>query len=181
MTDYHVPVLLEESLQALVQDPDGVYVDVTFGGGGHSRAILERLSAKGRLYGLDQDQDALNNVPDDSRFQFIFSNFRHLKAQLRLMGVRQVDGILADLGVSSHQLDQGERGFTHRTQSLLDMRMNQEGELTAATVLNTYSEKQLWKLFEVFGEVRNSKTLASVIASQRKQQLFSSNEQLISI
>lgn len=181
MTDYHVPVLLEESLQALVQDPDGVYVDVTFGGGGHSRAILERLSAKGRLYGLDQDQDALNNVPDDSRFQFIFSNFRHLKAQLRLMGVRQVDGILADLGVSSHQLDQGERGFTHRAQSLLDMRMNQEGELTAATVLNTYSEKQLWKLFEVYGEVRNSKTLASVIASQRKQQPFSSNEQLISI
>ena len=181
MESYHIPVLLRESLDALVVDPHGCYVDVTFGGGGHSRAILDRLGEKGRLIGMDQDKDAQANVPSDARFTFIPSNFRYLQAQLRLYGIRKVDGILADLGVSSHQLDDERRGFTHRVASTLDMRMNQESELTAARILNTYPEKRLWKMLEMYGEVRNAKTLASAIVTARQQWSFDSNEQLISL
>ncbi len=181
MSSYHNPVMLEESLDGLITDRNGNYIDVTFGGGGHSRAILDRLDSKAVLLGFDQDEDALTNLPDDPRFRFVLSNFRYLKAQLRLEGITQIDGLLADLGVSSHQLDEDSRGFTHRNLSDLDMRMNQKAPITAAHVLNTYPEKKLWKLFEVYGEVRNSKTLATQIVSSRKQQTFKTNEQLLSI
>jgi len=165
---YHIPVLLNEVLENLDIHPDGIYVDCTFGGGGHSRAILQRLTEKGRLVVFDQDEDARRNIPDDDRVLFIPNNFRYLQRFLRLNGIDTVDGILADLGVSSHQFDEADRGFSIRFDASLDMRMDQRQTKTAADVLNSYSEQQLHKLFEQYGEVTNSKTLARTIVEVRK-------------
>jgi 16S rRNA (cytosine1402-N4)-methyltransferase len=168
MSEYHIPVLLSEALQGLQIRPAGTYVDCTFGGGGHSKAILERLGPEGRLIAFDQDQDAVANVPADDRVLFVPQNFRHLSRFLRLHKVGPVDGILADLGVSSHQFDEGERGFSTRFEGALDMRMDQRQTLTAASVLTTYGEPALHKLFERYGEVTNAKTLAKRIVEVRK-------------
>lgn len=168
MIPYHRPVLAQESIAALQIQPDAVYVDATFGGGGHSRLILNELSDKGRLFGFDQDADALPNVPDDARFVLIQNNFRYLKRFLKLHDIRSVAGILADLGVSSHQLDEAERGFSYRFDADLDMRMNQQGERTAADVLNSYPADALQQVFGAYGEVRNARTLAQSIASARQ-------------
>jgi 16S rRNA (cytosine1402-N4)-methyltransferase len=168
-TNYHVPVLYNESLEALNIKPGGVYVDCTFGGGGHSRGILEKLSEHGTLIAFDQDADAQQNLPADKRVIFVPQNFRHLQRFLRLHKFSKVDGVLADLGVSSHQFDEGERGFSIRFEGPLDMRMDRRTALTAADVLITYTETQLHKLFEQFGEVTNSKTLAKHIVQHRKQ------------
>lgn len=166
---YHIPVLAGELISALQVKPAGVYVDCTFGGGGHSGAILQKLNQAGRLIAFDQDQDARLNIPDDPRIIFVPHNFRHLKKFLRLHKIDEVDGIIADLGVSSHQFDEAERGFSTRfDESLLDMRMDQRQELTAAGILNNYSEQQLHKMFELYGEVTNSKTLAKTIVQQRQ-------------
>jgi len=167
-SDYHVPVLLKEVIEYLQPPPGGVYVDCTFGGGGHSRAILEALGPDGRLIAFDQDADAEQNLPSDPRLTFVPHNFRHLQRFLRLHGLEAVDGILADLGVSSHQFNEAERGFSTRFDAALDMRMDQRQELTAFDVVNTYSEQQLHKLFEQYGEVTNSKTLARTIVQIRQ-------------
>lgn len=166
-SNYHKPVLLNECIDGLDIKPDGVYVDVTFGGGGHASEILKKLSDKGRLYGFDQDSDAAQNILDDPRFKLIPHNFRFLKRFLRLEGVKSVDGVLADLGVSSYQFDTADRGFSFRFDAMLDMRMNQEAALTAEKILNTYHVDQLQELFSTFGEVRNSKTLAQTIIQAR--------------
>ena len=164
---YHLPVLLQESLDGLAIRPEGSYVDCTFGGGGHSRGILERLGPKGRLYAFDQDSDARHNLPDDPRITFLPHNFRHLARFLRLHEVRAVDGILADLGVSSHQFDEAGRGFSYRFEGDMDMRMDQRQTLTAFDVVNTWPEQRLHKLFEQYGEVTNAKTLARTIVAVR--------------
>jgi len=177
---YHVPVLLSECLDGLILNPDGVYVDLTFGGGGHAEAILQRIE-KGQLYAFDQDPDAKQNAAqfkNDSRFHFIDSNFRYFRKYLRMYGVSSVDGILADLGISSHQINSAERGFSTRFDALLDMRMSQEGDLTAAIILNEYTEQQLQAMFSEYGEVRNARTLAKTIASARNQFRISTVEQL---
>lgn len=166
-SDYHVPVLLNETLDALDIKADGVYVDCTFGGGGHSRAILKRLGKNGKLIVFDQDEAAKKNVPDDARIVFVPQNFRHLQKFLRLQKAIPVDGILADLGVSSHQFDEAERGFSIRFDAALDMRMDNRQTLTAADILNSYSETELHKLFEKYGEVTNAKTLARTIVDHR--------------
>jgi len=165
--DYHIPVLLSETLEGLNIQPDGIYVDCTFGGGGHSRAILSRLGAKGKLVAFDQDDDAKKNLPADERLIFVSHNFRHLQRFLRLEQITAVDGIMADLGVSSHQFDEAERGFSTRFNANLDMRMDQRQALTAYDVVSTYTEQQLHKLFEQYGEVTNSKTLARKIVDVR--------------
>jgi 16S rRNA (cytosine1402-N4)-methyltransferase len=165
---YHVPVLLNEVLENLDIQPAGTYVDCTFGGGGHSRAILQRLNDQGRLIAFDQDEDARQNLPGDKRVLFVPNNFRYLQRFLRLNGIDKVDGILADLGVSSHQFDEAERGFSTRFDASLDMRMDQRQTKTAADILNDYSEQQLHKLFEQYGEVTNSKTLAKTIVEARR-------------
>ena len=172
---YHIPVMLTQCTEGLAIDPNGIYVDLTFGGGGHSRAILKQLEG-GHLYGFDQDEDAMANVPDDSRFTFLQANFRDLKKYLRLYGVRQVDGILADLGISSHQIDVPGRGFSTRFQGELDMRMNQSASLSAKEVLNSYDEGKLHRILGMYGEVKNAKTLAQAIVSERNQSPFSSTE-----
>lgn len=166
---YHIPVLLEETIEALHIQPDGVYVDCTFGGGGHSRAILEKLGPSGKLIVFDQDEDARRNLPNDARVIFVPHNFRHLQRFLRLQQVNAVDGIMADLGVSSHQFDEAARGFSTRFDGELDMRMDQRQALTAFEVVNTYTEAQLHKIFEQYGEVTNSKTLARKIVTVRSQ------------
>jgi 16S rRNA (cytosine1402-N4)-methyltransferase len=167
LQNYHVPVLLNETIDGLNIQPDGIYVDCTFGGGGHSRAILERLNENGRLVAFDQDDDARKNLPDDNRVIFIPQNFRHIQRFLRLHKITAVDGIMADLGVSSHQFDEADRGFSIRYDAALDMRMDQRQSITAADVLKNFSESQLHKLFELYGEVTNSKTLARTIVQQR--------------
>lgn len=164
---YHVPVLLEETVEGLAIQPNGIYVDCTFGGGGHSKHILSKLGPAGKLVAFDQDADAKRNLPDDDRVLFVPQNFRHLQRFLRLHGVSAVDGILADLGVSSHQFDEAERGFSIRFDAALDMRMDQRQTRTAFDVVNTYSEQQLHKLFEQYGEVTNAKTLAKKIVDVR--------------
>lgn len=168
--NYHKPVLLKESIDALQIKADGIYVDLTFGGGGHSLAILEHLK-EGRLFAFDQDADAAENAKRlESRFfTFIKNNFRYTDKYLKLHGVKQVDGILADLGVSSHQIDTPERGFATRFDGDLDMRMNKEAAKTAAQVINTYSEQELHKIFGMFGEVKNARTLAAAICQTREQ------------
>ncbi len=171
--DYHIPVLLNETIEGLNIQSNGVYVDCTFGGGGHSKLILQQLGMDGRLFVFDQDADAQRNVPDDERIVFVPQNFKHLQRFLRLHGVQQVDGIMADLGVSSHQFDEAERGFSIRFDAPLDMRMDVRTEQTAADILNTFTEAQLHKMFEQYGEVTNSKTLANAIFSLRKVQRFS--------
>lgn len=169
LTNYHNPVMLQESIEALAIRPDGVYVDVTMGGGGHTRAILARLGANGRLFSFDQDADAAQNCPVDERFRFMPFNFRHLQRSLRLEGVRQVDGILADLGVSSYQFDEPTRGFSHRFDAQLDMRMNTQEARTARHILQTYTAEELQRVFGEYGEVRNARTLAQAIVQQRDQ------------
>ncbi len=175
--DYHVPVLYHETLDALSIVPDGIYVDCTFGGGGHSRGILEKLGPKGKLIAFDQDADAQQNIQNEPRLLFIPQNFRHLHRFLRLHGIDQVDGVLADLGVSSHQFDEGERGFSIRFEGPMDMRMDRRQTLTAADIIKTYSEQQLHKLFEQYGEVTNAKTLAAHIVQQRARLPFATIEQ----
>ncbi len=165
---YHDPVLLFESVDGLNVKPDGTYVDVTFGGGGHSREILRRLDEKGRLYAFDQDADARRNIPEDDRFTLIPQNFRHLRKFLRFYGVRSVDGILADLGVSSHQFDSSERGFSTRFDAELDMRMDREAGISALDVVNDYDEQRLAGVLYEYGELRNSRALAGEIARARK-------------
>jgi 16S rRNA (cytosine1402-N4)-methyltransferase len=164
---YHTPVLLKETIDGLDIQPGGVYVDCTFGGGGHSRAILERLHENGKLVAFDQDDDARKNLPADERLLFIPQNFRHLQRFLRLHKILAVDGILADLGVSSHQFDEAGRGFSIRFDAALDMRMDQRQALTAADVIKNFTETQLHKLFEQYGEVTNAKTLARTLVQQR--------------
>lgn len=169
---YHVPVMLQPCIDGLNIKPDGIYVDVTFGGGGHSKEILKHLGPNGRLIAFDQDPDAQQNIPADDRFIFIDQNFGFLKNNLRLKGFKQVDGILADLGVSSHQFDVPQRGFSIRYNADLDMRMDQNGKLTAAEVLNTYTEDKLHKIFGIYGEVKNAKTLARAIVTARLEKPF---------
>lgn len=164
---YHIPVLLQPCIDNLAINPDGVYVDLTFGGGGHSKEILKHLSQKGRLFSFDQDEDAAANVPNDPRLTFIPHNFRYIKNYLKLYGVTKVDGILGDLGVSSHQFDKGERGFSIRFEADLDMRMNQKSDLTAKKVINVYDEKKLTELFREYGEVDNAYKLAKLIVEAR--------------
>lgn len=168
MNEYHVSVLLKESIENLDILPEGIYADVTFGAGGHSKSILNKLSAKGHLYAFDQDEDAVSNVLNDERFTLIEANFRYLKRFLRLEGVTRLDGILADLGVSSHQLDMPERGFSYRYDAPLDMRMNAVADFTAAALLQTYSEEKLVDVLSSYGEVRNAKTLAKALAHAGK-------------
>ncbi len=175
---YHIPVLLRQSVDNLVINPDGVYVDCTFGGGGHSREILSRLSANGLLFSFDQDLDALNNRIDDPRLTLINQNFRFLENSLRMFGVEKVDGILADLGVSSHQFDEAERGFSIRTDAPLDMRMNVLQTLNAQKVINEYEEEQLADIFYYYGELREARKLAKEIVHQRKMKKIDSTEDL---
>jgi len=169
-TKYHVPVLLQACIDGLNIKPDGVYVDVTFGGGGHSREILKHLGDSGVLIAFDQDPDAQRNKIEDPRFHFVDQNFAFLKNNLRLLGYKKVDGILADLGVSSHQFNEPERGFSTRFESTLDMRMDKQGALTAAIVLNTYTEEQLHRIFGIYGEVKNAKSLAKAVVTARVSQ-----------
>lgn len=165
---YHVPVMLKPAVDALVLNPSGIYVDCTFGGGGHSREILSRLDANGRLYAFDQDADARRNLPEDERITFVPHNFRHLQRFLRLHKVTAVDGVLADLGVSSHQFDEPGRGFSTRFDAAMDMRMDTRQELTAFDVVNTYPQEKLHQVFGEYGEVTNAKTLAATIVQQRQ-------------
>ena len=166
-SDYHTPVLLKETVDGLKIVPDGIYVDCTFGGGGHSKAILEKLNEKGKLIAFDQDEDAKQNVPKDPRVLFVSHNFRHLQRFLKLHNISTVDGILADLGVSSHQFDESDRGFSTRYDADLDMRMDQRQKQTALDVVNSYTEQQLHKMIELYGEVTNAKTLAKTIVEIR--------------
>lgn len=179
MNGYHLPVLLTETIEALDIKPDGTYVDVTFGGGGHSRMILERLGSNGRLFVMDQDLDTIQNIPNDERVTFIHSNFRYLKRMLRVEKVFEVDGILADIGVSSHQFDSSSRGFSFRFEGALDMRMNRELEQTAADIIMTYDEDALVEMFSTMGEVRNSKTLARLIVENRRKSKIRTIEEFI--
>ena len=166
---YHVPVLLEESVDGLDIKPGGIYLDVTFGGGGHSKEILRRLDAEGRLFGFDQDEDAEKNIVDDERFTFVRSNFRYLRNWMRYYGVEQIDGLLADLGVSSHHFDDETRGFSFRFDAPLDMRMNKRDGKTAADVLNDYSEEQLSDIFYIYGELKNARRIAAAIVQARSE------------
>ena len=162
-----MPVLLEESVGGLDIKPDGIYVDVTFGGGGHSREILRHLGPQGRLFGFDQDEDAERNIVDDERFTFVRSNFRYLRNWMRYYGVEQIDGLLADLGVSSHHFDDETRGFSFRFDAPLDMRMNKRSGMTAADILNDYSEEQLADIFYLYGELKNARRIAATIVKAR--------------
>jgi 16S rRNA (cytosine1402-N4)-methyltransferase len=177
---YHIPVMLEPCIEGLDIEPNGIYVDLTFGGGGHSNEILKRLT-NGQLYGFDQDADAEVNVPDDSRFTFIQANFRDFKKYLRLYGVQKVDGILADLGISSHQIDEPTRGFSTRFEGELDMRMSAAMSISAKDVLNSYEEDQLHKIFGIYGEVKNAKTLAQAIVAHRALHPFTTTESFKSL
>lgn len=170
--EYHSPVLLKESVDGLNIKPDGIYVDVTFGGGGHSREILKRLNEKGQLFGFDQDEDAAKNKIEDERFTLIPQNFRHIKRYLRFYNIKKVDGVLADLGVSSHQFDEAERGFSTRFDADLDMRMNQAGELSAYEVVNLYDEEKLANILFQYSELRNAKAIAKKIVVAREEKLI---------
>jgi len=169
--EYHSPVLLKESVDGLNINPDGVYVDVTFGGGGHSREILSRLSDKGRLFAFDQDEDAIKNTIDDERFTLIHENFRYIKRFLRFHGVRKVDGVLGDFGVSSHQFDEAGRGFSIRFDADLDMRMSKKMKTSAHDVVNNYSEEELRRMFSVYGELTNAKAIAATIVASRDEKI----------
>ena len=178
---YHVPVLLEACADGLQVRPEGVYADLTFGGGGHSREILSRLGSEGHLYGFDQDADAERNAIADNRFTFVRSNFRYLKNWMRYYGVEQLDGVLADLGVSSHHFDEGGRGFSFRFDGKLDMRMNQRARLTAAEVVNTYPEERLADLFYLFGELKNARKLAACVAKARALRPIETTEEFLEV
>jgi 16S rRNA (cytosine1402-N4)-methyltransferase len=175
---YHNPVLLKESIDALAIKEDGVYVDVTFGGGGHSREILKRLGSEGKLFAFDQDPDALGNLIDDERFVLIPENFRFISRFLRFHRIRKVDGILADLGVSSHQFDEVERGFSIRFDGDLDMRMNQKSKTSAKEIINTYSEEKLAEILFLYGELRNSRNIAKTIVEEREKEKIETSFQL---
>jgi len=177
--EYHNPVLLFPSVDGLVTDVDGVYVDATFGGGGHSCEVLSRLSSDGSLIGFDQDQDAAKNAPDDRRFQLIQNNFRYLKNNLRFLGIEKIDGLLADLGVSSHQFNAANRGFSIRGDAALDMRMSQTAELSAVTVVNEYTEEDLARIFWEYGELRNARSIAGKIVNARTIEKIRTTEQLM--
>ncbi len=178
--NYHVPVLLSESVDGLSIKPGGIYVDVTFGGGGHSREILNRLDAKGHLYGFDQDEDVLGRVLNDERFTFVRSNFRYLKNWMRYYGVDQIDGLMGDLGVSSHHFDDGGRGFSFRFNAKLDMRMNRNATLTAADVVNTYDEQQLADVLYLYGELKQARRLAAQLVKARASHPIETTQDLIS-
>ena len=178
---YHVPVLLEESVGGLDIKPGGIYVDVTFGGGGHSREILRHLDSKGRLFGFDQDEDAERNIVDDGRFTFVRSNFRYLRNWMRYYGVEQIDGLLADLGVSSHHFDDETRGFSFRFDAPLDMRMNKRSGMTAADILNDYSEEQLADIFYLYGELKNARRIASTIVKARAEKPVVTTNDLLQV
>ena len=181
MSEYHVPVLLNESIEALDINPDGIYVDVTFGGGGHSRAILEKLSTRGHLFSFDQDLDAMKNAFQDDRFTFVRSNFMYLKNFLKYYGVEKIDGLLADLGVSSHHFDDEESGFCFRFNAPLDMRMNKSTSVSAADVLNTYPESKLTNIFSLYGELSNAKKIAHTIVQKRNDNPIIDTNQLLDI
>lgn len=179
---YHVPVLLKESVDGLQINPEGIYVDVTFGGGGHSREILSRLGPKGHLYSFDQDADAEQNIPaDEQKFTFVRSNFRYLRNWMRYYGVEGIDGLLADLGVSSHHFDDESRGFSFRFDAPLDMRMNERDGLTAADVCNRYSEEELARLFWLYGELKNGRRLANTIVRGRADHPIATVNDLITL
>ncbi len=176
---YHVPVLLKESIDGLNIKPNGTYVDVTFGGGGHSREILSRLGSKGHLYSFDQDADAEKNIVNDERFTFVRSNFRYLKNWMRYYEVDHIDGLLADLGVSSHHFDDETRGFSFRFNAPLDMRMNKRAQLTAAEVVNNYTEEQLAGIFYLYGELKNARKIAAALAKARSVKPIETTQDLI--
>ena len=178
---YHVPVLLQESVDGLDIKPDGIYVDVTFGGGGHSREILSRLGKNGHLYSFDQDEDAEKNILNDNRFTFVRSNFRYLRNWMRYYGVDQIDGLLADLGVSSHHFDDETRGFSFRFDAPLDMRMNKRSGMTAADILNNYDEEQLAVIFYIYGELKNARKIAAAIIKARSVKAIETTGDLIQI
>lgn len=178
---YHVPVLLQESVDGLDIKPDGIYVDVTFGGGGHSREILSRLGKNGHLYSFDQDEDAEKNILNDNRFTFVRSNFRYLRNWMRYYGVDQIDGLLADLGVSSHHFDDETRGFSFRFDAPLDMRMNKRSGMTAADILNNYDEEQLADIFYIYGELKNARKIAAAIIKARSVKAIETTGDLILI
>lgn len=178
---YHIPVMLNETVAGLNIRPDGIYVDMTFGGGGHSREILNHLGPEGRLYSFDQDLDAQQRAFDDERFTFVRSNFRFLKNWMQYYGVEQVDGILADLGVSSHHLDAGERGFSFRYDAPLDMRMNQRSALTARRVVEEYSEEQLADVLYLYGELKNSRRIAAALVKARQNNTIATTQQLAEV
>ena len=176
---YHVPVLLQESVDGLDIKPDGIYVDVTFGGGGHSREILNRLGKTGHLYSFDQDEDAEKNILNDNRFTFVRSNFRYLRNWMRYYGVDQIDGLLADLGVSSHHFDDETRGFSFRFDAPLDMRMNKRSGMTAAEILNNYDENQLADIFYIYGELKNARKIATAIIKARSVKAIETTADLL--
>lgn len=178
---YHIPVLLEQAIEGLNVHPDGVYADLTFGGGGHSREILKRLGKNGRLFGFDQDLDAMKGALQDERFCFVRSNFRFLKNWMMYYEIEQLDGILADLGVSSHHLDAAERGFSFRYDAPLDMRMNQRASLTASDILMDYTEEQLASILYIYGELKNSRRIAASIAKARKEKNLTTTGDLLNI
>ncbi len=180
-TTYHVPVLLRESVDGLSIRPEGIYVDVTFGGGGHSKEILSRLGAGGHLYSFDQDADAEKNIVADDRLTFVRSNFRYLKNWMRYYGVEKIDGLLADLGVSSHHFDEAERGFSLRFDAPLDMRMNKRATLTAADVLNNYGEGQLADVFYYYGELKAARRMASLIVKSRAEKPLMTTGDLLNV
>jgi 16S rRNA (cytosine1402-N4)-methyltransferase len=180
-TNYHIPVMLSECLDGLKINPDGTYVDVTFGGGGHAKAIFERLSPKGQLIVFDQDPDAIKNAWEAPNFHFVPSNFAFISNHLKMMGIKHVNGILADLGVSSHQFDEADRGFTIRANAPLDMRMNQAGDLTAAKVVNTYEEHQLISIFRNFGELSNARKVAGEIVGKRTERKIKTTQDLMDV
>ena len=175
---YHNPVLLQESVQALAIKKDGIYVDVTFGGGGHSKEILNQLGKNGKLFAFDQDADALQNTIDDSRFILIAENFRFISRYLRFHGIKNVDGILADLGVSSHQFDESARGFSTRFDGDLDMRMNQKAKISAKEIINKYTEQKLAEILFLYGELRNYKNIAKTIVEERQKEKIETSFQL---
>ena len=178
---YHVPVLLNESIDGLAIKPDGIYVDVTFGGGGHSKEILRRLGKKGHLYSFDQDPDAEKNIVNDDRFTFVRSNFRYLKNWMRYYGVDHIDGLLADLGVSSHHFDDETRGFSFRFDAPLDMRMNKRAGTTAAEILNNYDEEQLADIFYIYGELKNARKIAATITKARNEKRIETTDDFLHV
>lgn len=178
---YHVPVLLNESIDGLAIKPDGIYVDVTFGGGGHSKEILRRLGKKGHLYSFDQDLDAEKNIVNDDRFTFVRSNFRYLKNWMRYYGVDHINGLLADLGVSSHHFDDETRGFSFRFDAPLDMRMNKRAGTTAAEILNNYDEEQLADIFYIYGELKNARKIAAAITKARNEKRIETTDDFLHV
>lgn len=181
MSTYHTTVLLNEAVEALNIHPEGIYVDATFGGGGHSQLILRGLGDKGKLIGFDQDDDVRSQIVEDKRFMFLNHNFRELKRMLRFSAIRRVDGVLADLGVSSHQFDEADRGFSYRFDAPLDMRMNQAEGMTAAKILNTYTAENLQKILSEYGEVRNSRTLAQALVAARVGKSYQNISDLLAV